>query len=152
MTTDSTAATVPPALAAPADTAEHAADRAAIERIIADIERGFNGNDPGLLAEHFASDGTAAIATGRLLAGRDAIHAAAAAGLAGPLRDSRARYTVDSVTFVRSDVALVRKSAADLGADGAPTGPDPAMVALYVLVKQDGRWWIAARQNTLATG
>lgn len=33
-------------------------------------------------------------------------------------------------------------------ADGTLIDRDPAMVALYVLVREGGRWWVAARQNT----
>jgi hypothetical protein len=31
---------------------------------------------------------------------------------------------------------------------GEPIDVGHSMVALYVLVKEDGRWWVAARQNT----
>ena len=51
--------------------------------------------------------------------------------------------------FVRPDVALVRKHARAITAEGEPLDLDHSMSALYVLTKEEGRWWIAARQNTL---
>jgi hypothetical protein len=33
--------------------------------------------------------------------------------------------------------------------DGEPKVAGHSMIALYVFVREDGRWWIAARQNTL---
>jgi uncharacterized protein (TIGR02246 family) len=46
-------------------------------------------------------------------------------------------------------VALAFKEATATDADGAPLELDHSMNALYVLVKEDGRWLVAARQNTL---
>ena len=46
-------------------------------------------------------------------------------------------------------MALAYKEAYATEADGTPIDLDHAMNALYVLVKEDGRWLIAARQNTL---
>ncbi len=43
----------------------------------------------------------------------------------------------------------MRKLASATDPAGTPNGVGRAMVALYVLVREGGRWWIAARQNTL---
>ena len=52
--------------------------------------------------------------------------------------------------LVRPDVAVAHKRArATPTADGEPIGVDQPMIALYAVVKGDGRWWIAARQNTM---
>ena len=63
--------------------------------------------------------------------------------------DCYARYEVRDVRFVRPDVALVHKEAYAVTAGGEPIDLEHAMNALYVLVKQDGRWLVKARQNTL---
>jgi uncharacterized protein (TIGR02246 family) len=68
---------------------------------------------------------------------------------AGPLRDQGARYELVDVLFVRPDVALARKNATAVGPDGEPLSVGHAMIALYVLVREDGRWWVVGRQNTL---
>ena len=124
-------------------------DEAAIRQIVADVERGFNDNDVELLTRHVADDATIVDAVGREHHGRVEVVAASEAGLAGPLADQRARYVVTDVTFVRSDVALAHKRAWAVDEAGADLDVGHAMVALYVLTREAGRWWIRARQNTL---
>lgn len=131
--------------------ADHAADVEAIRRIIADVEKGFNDNDADLLVEHFAQDSSAVTATGVQIDGRAAMLEAARAGLAGPLRDQRARYQLADVQFVRPDVAVAHKHAWAIDAAGEPVDVGHAMSALYVLVREGGRWWVVSRQNTLVT-
>lgn len=120
-----------------------------IEQVIADVERGFNTNDAALMNKHLAPDAAVVNVIGVRLVGLDAIMAASEQGLAGPLRDQYARYEVRDVRFVRPDVALVHKEAFAVTEDGEPIDLDHAMNALYVLVKDDGRWLVEARQNTL---
>ncbi|MBW0117259.1 hypothetical protein [Pseudonocardia abyssalis] len=71
--------------------------------------------------------------------------AAASAAFAGP----HARYEVVDVTQVGPDVVLADKDAGAADADGAPLDVVRAMTALHVLARRGGRWWVAARQNTL---
>jgi ketosteroid isomerase-like protein len=51
--------------------------------------------------------------------------------------------------FIRPDVALAFKQAWATDATGELLDPDVAMVATYVMVKHDERWWIVSRANTL---
>lgn len=120
-----------------------------IKQVIADVERGFNTNDAALMNKHLAPDAAVVNAVGIRLVGIAEIMKASEQGLAGPLKDQYARYEVRDVRFPRPDVALVHKEAFAITADGEPIDLDHAMNALYVMVKQDGRWLIAARQNTL---
>jgi uncharacterized protein (TIGR02246 family) len=121
----------------------------AIEQIVADVERGFNSNDVELSTRHFRADARSTSALGQRVVGIDAIVEAHRKGYAGPLRDSKASYDVDDVLFLRSDVAIVQKQAWEIDADGNRYGEGPAMVATYVMSKDDGAWSIAARANTL---
>jgi uncharacterized protein (TIGR02246 family) len=130
-------------------TNDHERDVEAIERIISDIETGFNTKDPDLSVEHFTENATAVSVAGTLLSGRAALLDANIRSLSGPLRDQYARYEVDEVVFVRPDVAVAHKRAWATTADGEPIDTDHSMITLYVLVKEDGRWWVAARQNTM---
>ncbi|GLY64057.1 SgcJ/EcaC family oxidoreductase [Amycolatopsis taiwanensis] len=120
-----------------------------IKQIIADVERGFNTNDAALMNKHLAPDAAVVNVVGARLAGLAEIMASSEQGLAGPLRDQYARYVVRDVRFVRPDVALAYKEAYAITADGGPIDSDHTMCALYVLVKENGRWLITARQNTL---
>lgn len=133
------------------DTADHTADVEAIRRIIADVEKGFNDNDAELLVEHFAQNGSGVTVMGVQIDGRDALLEFSRAGLAGPLRDERARYELADVVFVRPDVALAHKRAWAVDESGEPLDVGHAMNALYVLVREGERWWVVARQNTLVT-
>ncbi|HEX7131613.1 MAG TPA: SgcJ/EcaC family oxidoreductase [Iamia sp.] len=125
------------------------ADEVAIRAIVADVERGFNENDAELMNRHVAADATIVNVIGTELRGRDEIMDASRAGLAGPLADQRARYEVTGITFVRPDVALAHKRAWAVDAEGNDIDVGHAMVALYVLTRDDDRWQIRARQNTL---
>ncbi|MFE7746525.1 SgcJ/EcaC family oxidoreductase [Nocardia sp. NPDC057455] len=128
---------------------DHAQDRAAIEAIIAKVETAYNTNDADLLVEDVARNAVIGNAVGLVQHGRDVVLEASRVGLAGFLKDEYVRYEVTDIAFLRPDVAIAHKAARAVTADGEPIDIEPAMVALYVLTKEQGRWWIAARQNTL---
>ena len=130
-------------------TVDHAADVEAIRQVIADAERAFTTNDAELLVEHFAENATAVGVTGARLDGRAAVLAASRGLFAGALRDQRARYELVDVVFVRPDVALAHQHATAVDPVGQPLPVGHAMTALYVLVREQGRWWVVARQDTL---
>jgi uncharacterized protein (TIGR02246 family) len=130
-------------------TTDHEPDIAVIRQIIADVEKAYNANDPDLMMAHFAHNASVVNAVGAYLPDWDTLEAANRTALAGFLRDEYVRYDVGDIRFVRPDVALAYKTARATTADGELIDVDPAMIALYVLVKQQDRWWVVARQNTL---
>jgi uncharacterized protein (TIGR02246 family) len=129
----------------------HTDDDAAIRAIVADAEKAFNAGDAELLVAHMAATVSAVGVTGAEMTGRDAVLEGSRVAFAGPLRGQRARYEVTGITFLRPDVALARTHAHAVDAGGAPIDVGHAMTALYVLTRDAGRWWIAARQNTLVS-
>jgi len=64
------------------------------------------------------------------------------------------RYEVRHVLPVRDDVVIAHIVRVMLGADGTPEPPGQegdgpfSEMAMYVLVRRDGEWWLAAGQNT----
>ncbi len=137
--------------AAPAPPPIDPADEAAIRGIVADIEAGFNGNDPDLLVRHIAPDALVVNALGGVLHGREEIDKATRAGLArGPLHDATAHYRLTDITLLSPDIAVAHKNAWSTP-EAADSGASPEMNALYVLARRDGRWWIVRRQNTLVS-
>ena len=128
---------------------DSSADIAAIAQVIADIEQGFNSKDPERSIAHFAHDATAVSVTGALASGREELLAAHRAGYAGPLSDQYARYELADVRFLGPNVAVAHKRAWATSAEGEDLDVEHAMIALYVLVRTEGRWQVAARQNTL---
>lgn len=137
----------PPVLAN--TTEDHTEDIALIEQIIRNVETAYNTNDAELMVADFAADASAVNAAGVLITGREALLEASLRGVAGFLKDQFVRYELADITFLRSDVAIAHKVARAVTASGDPIDIDHSMIALYVLVKKDGRWWTAARQNTL---
>jgi uncharacterized protein (TIGR02246 family) len=128
---------------------DHSDDVGAIRQVIADAERAFNTNDADLLVEHFAENVAAVGVNGIRLHGRAGVLEASTALFTGPLRDQRARYDLADVLFVRPDVALAHTYATAIDEAGVPSPVGHAMTTLYVLVRENGRWWVVVRQNTL---
>jgi uncharacterized protein (TIGR02246 family) len=58
------------------------------------------------------------------------------------------RYEVSHVEFLRADVAAVQVRQMYAGNDGVPLTTDAEGAPLYVMTKDDGRWRLAACQNT----
>lgn len=130
-------------------TTGHEHDTAAIKQLVADVETAFNTNDPDLMTVHFARNASVVNAVGMHLFGWDALLDANRKSLAGFLQDEYVRYDVNDIVFIRPDVAIAHKYARATNAHGELIDVDPAMIALYVLVKEQDRWWVVARQNTL---
>ncbi|CUU59922.1 conserved hypothetical protein [Parafrankia irregularis] len=125
-------------------------DEAAVRSIMADIEHGFNANDPELMMRHIASDALVANALGTVMRGHDEIDSATRAGLArgGALHAATAHYRLTDITLLSPDIAVAHKNAWATSS-AADAGEPPEMNALYVLERRGGRWWIIRRQNTL---
>ncbi|SHG14935.1 SgcJ/EcaC family oxidoreductase [Streptoalloteichus hindustanus] len=128
---------------------DHEQDIAEIRRIVADVEKGFNTNDAELMNAHFAANATVVNAMGVQISGWDALLDSSRKGLSGFLSKEYAQYHLANVLFLRPDVAIAHKHAWATTPEGERIDAEHAMNALYVLVKEQGRWWVAARQNTL---
>jgi uncharacterized protein (TIGR02246 family) len=122
-----------------------------IRALVAEVEQGFNTNDAERSVAPFERAAVAVGVTGAVNAGRDELLAAHRAGYSGFLRDQYARYELGEVRFLRDDVAIAHKRAFATDRDGNDLDVGHAMIALYVFVKDDGRWQISARQNTLVS-
>lgn len=123
-------------------------DEASIRGIVADIEEGFNSNVPELLARHVHDDALIVNPVGAALRGPAAVEESARELLnGGPLADATAHYRLTDITLLSSDVAVAQKSAWSTPEE-ADVGAPPQMIALYVFIHRDGRWWVSRRQNT----
>lgn len=117
--------------------------------VIEATEAAFNSSDAEALANTFTTDAWSVGVTGQVLRGREEILETGRQLFSGALRDQFARYVVDEVRELAPDVAVVRKLAYATEAEGHDLEADHAMVALYVLIRDDDGWHVAARQNTL---
>ena len=63
-------------------TTDHEDDIAAINKVIADVETGFNANDPDLSVKHFTQNASVVNVAGMQVSGREALFDANRRGLA----------------------------------------------------------------------
>ena len=124
-------------------------DVIAIHRVIESQQVAFNTNDADLLAEPWRERSWSVGVTGAEAVGRAGVLEAGRTMLAGPLADQYATYEPGEIEFLTQDIAILHVYARATTATVEPIDADHAMIALYVLVHDSGRWLIVARQNTL---
>ncbi|HDR7437510.1 MULTISPECIES: SgcJ/EcaC family oxidoreductase [Bacillus] len=120
----------------------------AIQQTITEIEVAFNQHDTDELDRHFTSDATWVNVLGERLSGWKQINEVHKIILAGPLRNSYASYTVESINFVRSGVAVTHIRQYPTTSEGTIIENGQGSLAIYVMVKELGTWQVAAGQNT----
>lgn len=119
-------------------------DIAAIEKIVAHVERTQRAKDAEGFLALFHPDALWTTAHGKVLVGFDAIAEFTRAVLPGASWDGEVTYEVAHVRFLRPDVAAVKIRQVYHSAAGDSEG-----APLYVMTKQDdGRWLLHAGQNT----
>lgn len=141
-----------PALTADPDRLRQARD--AVDGFVAGLQAGIDSADAVTYNADFAEDVMWGSPYGATLIGYDALHpihrqmferGVAVAG-------ASSRYQTVNVMAPAPDVAIAHVRRAALDADGDPVPIDDASVfsemATYVLVRRDGKWWLAAGQNT----
>jgi len=140
-----TGATGAPAAAASAEEA--------VDRFVAELQEGYDRRDADISNRHFAADLIWGSPFGATVTGYDELHAIhlrlKERGVGGPA----SRYEIVQTLAPAPGVAVahVRRVARD--PDGNPAADDDAAagfseMALYVLVRRGGAWWLAAGQNT----
>ena len=120
----------------------------AIRRTITDMEAAFNQHDADKLDRHFTKNATWVNVVGVRLSGWKQINETHKITLAGPLRNSYARYTVENIHFVRPDVAIAHIRQYPTTSEGITIENGQGSLAIYVMVKEQGMWKVAAGQNT----
>jgi uncharacterized protein (TIGR02246 family) len=136
----------------------------AIVDLVARVERAQQAALPDEFMSVFAQDALWTTAHGKRLTGFDEISAFTHAVLPRARdADVTASYEAEHILFVRPDVAAVKVRQRPITRDGHRPASDPDLTPdelvtrspdklpgspLYVLVKDDGRWLIAAAQNT----
>ncbi len=140
-----------PALGATGARAE-AAHRA-VARLVAELQEGYDRQDADVSNRHFAADLIWGSPFGATVTGCEELHAIHARlkerGVGGPASRYEIVQTLSPAPGVA--VAHVRRVALDRGGNPAPEGDSSAgfsEMALYVLVRRGGTWWLAAGQNT----
>ena len=126
-----------------------AADRGAIDEIVGGLEAAWNAGDGGRFGAPFAADADFVTIRAEHFRGREAIANSHAAIFRTIYPGSVNRFTIESVRFLRPDLALVHVDATLDAPAGPLTGRHAAKFSA-VLTREPGGWQIASFHNTLA--
>ena len=120
---------------------------AVVANLVAGLQAGIDTHDADTYNRHFAADIVWGSPYGATVRGYDDLHAIHASLLGRSVGGPSSRYEIVYAFSPTPDVvvAQVRRIALDL--DGQPGGGFSEM-ALYVLVRRGGDWWLAAGHNT----
>lgn len=125
------------------DPATHEADLRAIQHVIDTVEHAQNNELPDEFLALFRPDAIWTTGSGKRLFGRDAIAAFTRQVLPGGMKGLSVAFELEHVLFIRPDVAAVKVRQLYRTPDGSDVG-----TPLWVMSKEDGRWLLAAAQNT----
>jgi uncharacterized protein (TIGR02246 family) len=127
---------------------------AAVEAFAAGLQAGHDQRDADILNRQFSADVVWGSPYGALINGYDQLHPIHVRFQQGPSDKPRFRYRVRNVLALSDEVIIAHIARLALGPDGEPRPPgvDPEQpfseIAMFVLVRRDGQWWLAAGQNT----
>jgi uncharacterized protein (TIGR02246 family) len=126
----------------------------AVDRFVAGLQHGIDAADAKTYNANFADDVMWGSPYGATVNGYDTLHSihrgmfGAGVAVAGP----RSRYETVHVMAPTPDVAIAHVRRVALDTDGEQIPIDEPSVfsemAMYVLVRVDGTWWLAAGQNS----
>jgi uncharacterized protein (TIGR02246 family) len=124
----------------------HVADEAAIRLLIHQRETAWNGGDVEAYRRLLTADADTLSGTGRTADGRDAILALYTEQRTGAYKGATTATPVESIRFLRSDVAVVNTRSRVTGLRGPDGVALPVREGRQTLIvtKDQGRWQIAA--------
>jgi uncharacterized protein (TIGR02246 family) len=128
--------------------------RDAVDGFVAGLQAGIDSADAETYNADFADDVMWGSPYGATVIGYEALHAIHRGmfGQGVAVAGASSRYQTENVMAPAPDVAIAHVRRVALNTDGQPIPVDDATVfsemAMYVLVRRDGKWWLAAGQNT----
>jgi uncharacterized protein (TIGR02246 family) len=130
------------------------AARDAVDQFVAGLQSGIDAADAETYNAAFVGDVMWGSPYGATVVGYHTLHSihrrmfGSGVAVAGPT----SRYETVQVLAPTPDVAIahVRRLALDAAGEQIPIDDETAFseMAMYVLVRRDGKWWLAAGQNT----
>jgi len=116
-----------------------------IYELVRVLEDAWNSGNSQRFASVFADDADFITVMGEHYNGRGSVDVGHRAIFDTIYKDSRNRYTIEGVRFIRPDVVVVFVRALLELADGKTISARPTMV----LTKENGKWQVAVLQNTV---
>jgi uncharacterized protein (TIGR02246 family) len=124
-----------------------------VKEFTAGLQAGNDQRDADLLNRQFASDVVWGSPYGALVEGYEQLHLIHVRFQSKKGESARVRYEVRHLLTISDDVIVAHIARLILGADDRPLPPSEdgqpfSELAMYVLLRREGRWWLAAGQNT----
>jgi uncharacterized protein (TIGR02246 family) len=126
----------------------------AMAAFVSELQQGWDQHDAAIGNHHFAADVAWGSPYGAVVHGYDQLHAIHTRLKQQGTGGAASRYEIMRAFAVSDDVIVAHVARYALNPEGRPIEPsldtDGAFseMALYVLVRRDGVWWLAAGQNT----
>jgi uncharacterized protein (TIGR02246 family) len=118
-------------------------DEASVRAVLTKLERAWNAGDAKAWGDVFAPDADFTVWSGLRVHGRQAIVAGHDGIFKGPYKGTKLKLEIDSLKWVRPDVAIV------LTKGDTPGGkPGEQMKQMLVISKHGKTWMIDGFQNT----
>jgi uncharacterized protein (TIGR02246 family) len=137
-----------------ADESEVKEAKDAVVRFVAELQAGWDQRDAEITDRRLAADVTWGSPFGATVEGYDQLHAIHVKLKKQIKGGSSSRFEVERVLVPAPGVAVAHVKRVALPPNGQPVEPSSntsdafSEMALYVLVRRDGTWWVAAGQNT----
>jgi uncharacterized protein (TIGR02246 family) len=126
----------------------------AVATLVAELQQGLDDRDADVYNRHFAADVLWGSPFGAVLQGYEPLHAIHVRLNREKRGGPSSRYEVAGILSPSPDVIVAQVRRVALGPGGQPVPPNSSQagafseMAMYVLVRRDGAWWLAAGQNT----
>lgn len=121
---------------------------------VSEMQQGWDQHDAAISNRHFAADVAWGSPYGAIVHGYDQLHAIHTRLKQQGTGGGASRYQIVRAFAVSDDVIVAHVARYALDPEGQPIEPRSettgafSEMALYVLVRRDGEWWLAAGQNT----
>lgn len=126
----------------------------AIAVFVNELQQGWDQRDTAISNRHFAADVAWGSPYGATVHGYDQLHAIHTRLKQQGTGGAASRYELVRAFAVSDDVIVAHVARYALDPEGHPIEPSSdttgafSEMALYVLVRRDGTWWLVAGQNT----